>query len=334
MRCDGLVFIASLFVCGWCVAVEGDGRAEKSDEKEEQVYRLSGSVDGPALSSTWEEWFEELEGAADKKELNAILFDGPGKGGPAVGATVRVVGRDVTREAVADEEGKFSFDELPRGYYKVYAEKVIENERTGKQVVARDESHSIDLNRGDRVVRLGLLKDNFITVRGWVRDTNGKTLAGVKVVGVTAPKYNGPTGETAEEERFIKKRYGQQVVKACSDEEGRFELAGFQGNGLRGILNYLVKANPEKCGYNFFVDILANRTGSAVQVKPKRVPLVSEESLYRARRIIGAANKVAERTGGEVLQEKEELPYLLPMIDGNVIEGVEVVMEVVDEQGN
>ncbi len=124
---------------------------------------------------------------------------------------------------------------------------------------------------------------------------------------------------------------GPKTVSTESRADGSYELSGFNQPNIIALTRYLAKGHPgNELGHGFFVDITVRADGS-VQDNVQRVPLVTEDLLYLARRMFKAFSLVTQRTGGKEVREKQDLPYPFPSSYaskyGNTITGIDIVLK-------
>jgi hypothetical protein len=101
--------------------------------------------------------------------------------------------------------------------------------------------------------------------------------------------------------------------------DGTFELRGFSPPDVYHIAGFLNGGRPGSDS-PFYADIHVKSEGY-VQEAPCRVPLVTEELLVPARRVLNAMTKLK---GGAELGEKNDVN--LPASHGNVIKEVDIVL--------
>jgi hypothetical protein len=289
-------------------------------------YEIIGTVYDPVSDSWWEDFFTKLEAAESEKEFDQILKR-PSDHLAVVSAdsVVTLRGSSLTQETVTDAEEKYKFIGLSAGSYVISCEKTETSTRTGEERIAVAKNGvQFKPNFPDRGRTVDLrLHDDYITVKGRITDANGHPVAGAKVVGTAAPittAFEAWSEHSGEDPR---------TVSTVSKADGLYELSGIDPANLIALTRYLANGSPgDELGYGFFVDIIA-RADDFVQSnnKAKRVPLVTEEILYRARRFFKAYSQVVRRTGGKETQEKQDLPYPFSSSHGNTITGIDIVVE-------
>ena len=217
--------------------------------------------------------------------------------------------KSVMKKVVTDSQGKFNFAGLPDGVYEVYAAMPSQPSGTGiKRMATAKEWVRLDYNR-----RVDLrLRVDFVAVKGRITDVHGRPIAGAEV-------------------NAIEKIYDQQHIEnhdprtwsAISKADGSYELQELEPANLYRIAGYLSGGYLRALNC---VDIHVKADGF-VQDKEDvpRVPLVTEELLGPARRLLKAESQMATRNGGPELREKDGLSF--PASHGNTITGVDIVLK-------
>ena len=296
---------------------------EVKDKASLPDYEVYGAVVDVVPDSWWEDCLAKLDGAKSEEEFDSILRSLEPQ--PAVGVTVKLEGRSrgktITKEAVTDKDGKYMFTSLPVAWYGISCEKAVTETRTGENRMAFAKGgrhrYDIDIPRS-QCVNLRL-RDDYVTVKGRITDTYGHPLGGVEVRGITGPVENDGIGETDEHTAAIR----PQIISAKSDH-GFYELTGFEPAKLVAITRYLANGSPGyELGHKFYVDVTVGADDNTL----KRIPLVTEESLYRARRVFKAYRMLKQRTGGEEVQEKQDLPYPFASSHSNTITGINIILD-------
>ena len=288
---------------------------------------VSGTVYDPVPDSLWEDVFAKLEAAESVEEFEGFLKNNniPHPDHPAAGVVVALRGSSLTKETVTDAEGKFKFTGLPEGAYDLSCEKTVTSTRTGeKRMAVAKNGVQFKPNSPDRGRTVDLrFHDDYITVKGRITDVHGRPIASAEVVGTAAPltlpfeAWSDHSGE------------GPRTVSTVSRADGSYELSGLDPPNLIALTRYLANGSPgDELGYGFFLDITIRTDGFGLSKDDvTRVPLVTEELLYLARRLFKAHTKVVRRTGGEEIQEKQDFPYPFPSSHGNTITDIDIVLE-------
>ena len=235
------------------------------------------------------------------------------EGRPASNIVVAVRSKSVTRETVADSEGKFRFTSLPAGDYEVSAQMPSPPSGQGsklmatvKQRIRLDSNEKVDLR----------LRVDLITVKGRITDANGKPVAGAKVIVVEEIDDPGNMLNT-------------RTYSTVSNADGSYELQGLEPTDLTRITAYLYRASPRALDY-VTIHVEADGFAQGKESVPK-VPLLTEALLCPARCLLKAESQRAVRNGGAELREKDGLS--IPSSHGNTITGIDIVLKKAGEGG-
>ncbi len=288
---------------------------------------ISGVVYGPITDDTMDAYFKRLEAAESQDELDQLHASEPPRADrPAVSTLVRLQGQTLTRQTITrqmatNDKGEYHFSDLPMGWYQVSAEQTISGNLTGgnRKAVAQGNAQFNRTTLNRRVLPLHL-RDDFVTVRGRVTDAEGNPIAGARVAGQTAPVENNGIGETDEQTRA----FAPQNVSAVTNADGIYELSGLEPANVIAALRYLVNGGPGfELGHKFFLDmtVMAGEKNASTRAT-RRVPLVSQVTLYWARRYLEVANRTSEKP----VVEKPDLPYPLPVSHGYRIINIDFIL--------
>lgn len=251
-----------------------------------------------------------------EKEFIQILkgmYEAPS---PVPNAFVTATGDSVTKKANTDSEGKFKFTGLPDGAYELSAEVSPEASEMGEKRMTTTKPKVVTLFGTNPAATVMLsVRGDLVTVRGRITDVQGRPIAGAKVRGEPYPMPE--SAEATPPTRF-----------AVSGSDGSYELSGFVPNDISKIGGYLGGGDPTEFGQNpFYVKVHVEADGY-VQDKTSvpRVPLVTEELLEPARRLLKILSKLQTRSdGSSKFHEKKDI--LLPSSHGNVITHIDIVLK-------
>ncbi len=311
----GICILFGLFAV---VSVGGEGPTEGKVVKSPETPAGRFDIQGAVVDGTWDvssvlDTLESMPPKSQGEYLEALR--GTSRPQPVRNLPVTLRGRSVLTKVVSDSEGKFRFAGLPAGDYEVSAE--LASRPTGLRGAVRTATakERVRLGPSSRKVTLRLRTDT-VAIRGRVTAMDGTPISGARVRGAYYPMPEA--GEIA-------RHYPSSF--AVSGTDGSYELGGFVPQGIASIAGYLSGGDPtQNSQYPFFVDIHVDAAGS-VQGKGKmpRVPLVTEELLGSARRLLKIYGRMGQTVGRPELQEKDGLH--LPSSQGNTITGIDIVME-------
>lgn len=160
--------------------------------------------------------------------------------------------------------------------------------------MAVEEPIEIRLNQNISALEINVRSD-LVDVRGRITDLQGRPIAGAKVRGEHYPMPDSSDVEKAHPARF-----------ALSGTDGSYELRGFVPLDVYRITGYLVGGDPTESGLNpFYVKVYVDADGF-VQGKENvpKVPLVTEELLGPARRLLKAMSQMSSKNGGGASREE------------------------------
>ena len=243
--------------------------------------------------------------------------------------TVRIRGESVqheqiARETLADNEGKYSFDDLPLGSYEVWAELPSRPASGGpaRIAAARAAARVWDrpdfYNRGGAVYRADLdLRTDLVTVRGRVTDANGNPIAGARVIGKGLSEF-----DSAEVDRMIERG----SVAAVTGADGTYELRGLVPPDTYRTAAYL------NSGWDGEVARVFEAQAAGFAPTSRQLPLVTEEVLGKSRRMLAALGQLEQRARktqpstrpAQIRGEKPGLP--LPSSRANTITGLDFIL--------
>lgn len=275
---------------------------------------VSGTVYESISANYWEDYFAQLETAGSKKEFNQILKNMKPIQQPAADVLVTIKSGSFTAKQVSDSEGRYNFIGLPQGPYSISCKKSVSDTMGQERVGYAKKTVKID---SDRKVNLNLRPD-YVTVRGRITNVNGEPVGGVRIKGVLAPFPHTGNPESSL----------PQAISGISGIDGSYTLSGFDAPNFVAVSQYLIsKTSLEDIRYpGFCVDIyVSSEEITLSKDNAKRVPLVTEETLYQARRLLNAYSKIAQGNELEKIKEKEDLP--LPSSHDNIITGINIVLD-------
>ena len=276
-------------------------------------HNLTGIVYEAVPDSCWDNFFDKLETANSIKDFDLMLgesYDVSQSKQPACGIVVTLRSGEFTATQVTDADGKYEFIGLPNGSFSVSCEMAGAPTRTGNERTASAQACILlDCDRGANL-RLA----NNIILKGRIVDTDGKGVSGAGVFGRTGPFPYSDNTDAAKSKDF----------RAISQSDGSYELFWVEPTNFFSTGRYLFSGHPN--GDGFCITIVA---GDQQRRKSKeiQVPLITEEILYTGRRMIEAHNKVAQRSGEDVLPVPKEFILPLPESKGNIIMVPDIIIE-------
>ncbi|MBN1510554.1 MAG: hypothetical protein JXB13_00935 [Phycisphaerae bacterium] len=267
-----------------------------------------------ATVNTSEECFAEFETAETEEAMGQVFQDCFGRR-PASNVPVKLRGALVPMETTTDAEGHYEFPTLPCGEYELSAEMPSWPSRSGEERMATGKA-VVDLSVRGPHGHLEVRADR-ITVTGRITDKQGQPVSGAKVIGIQ---------EVHSETSEIK----PNVVTTLSDADGHYELQGLNPPNVYNAAGYLAGGNGTgELGLASFYLLVRVDAEGFLQSRENipRIPVVSEELLASARRLLKAMNRIQTRLqGSSEIREKEGVGPL-PASRGNVITGIDVVLD-------
>jgi len=232
---------------------------------------------------------------------------------PNATVTLRSRSRPFVQTTKTDPQGMYVFDGLADDYYEVSSEMPVVlagQQRTAKARVPFTLS-------ARRCVWLSLRTD-LVTVKGKVLDLAGQPVAGVKVRG------DPDLGDVATSEWSVPypTRY------AVSEADGSYELTDLVPLKFASVAHYLLGYDATEQGQlplcvRLYVEGYPSILSSVAVTK---VPLVTEENLKYARQYLVIMQKLETSIKGHSAKAEKKDIYL-PKSKGNVITGVDIVLE-------
>jgi len=275
------------------------------------------SIGGTVVDATpnvSEQCFSELEAAETEEAIGQVSQDCLGRR-PASNVPVKLRGALIPMETTTDAEGHYEFPTLPCGEYELSAEMPSWPSRSGESRTATGKA-VVDISVRGPHGHLELRADR-ITVTGRIMDKQGQPVSGAKVIGIQ--EVNSETSE-------IK----PNVVTTLSGTDGSYELQGLNPPSIRNTAGYLAGGDGTgELGLASFYLLVRVDAEGFLQSRENipRIPVVSEELLAAARRFLKALNRMqARHEGGSEIREKEGVGPL-PASQGNVITGIDVVLD-------
>lgn len=286
-------------------------------------YNIRGTV-MDATENMPDEFWKEFEAAQTPEEADKVFKKDWGYSQvPLSNVTITLKGNSLTKETVLDSQGKFEFLDLlgptfgPYGgmvsceTYEIFAQIPVQHD-------ANEQSRMMPVKQyvkldSDKNITLKLRKD-LITIKGKITDANGQPISGAKIIARLGINDHAMDGywENHTPPKWV----------AVSKDDGSYELEGIepQTNFYR-VGGYLYSGRPYT-----YVDIHVKASGFAQDGNNiTKVPLISEDMLYQARRFWKLANQIAQRADRPEMHEKKELN--LPSVNGNTITGIHIVLE-------
>ena len=283
------------------------------DRTESGGYEIIGTVEDASQQLS----LEKLATAKSFEEFFRI-FGGMMSCRSAANVTVTAKGVSVTNTTLTDSRGNFKFTGLPAEHYEISAEMPSRFFGTGKERIAkaripfRFDGHS-------RRVCLKLRTD-LVTIKRLITDSGGHPISGAKIRGIPVPCESGEV-DKCYPERF-----------AVSGTDGSYELSDMVPFDILKIAGYLMGGDPTSFGqYPFFVVVSVEANGYVQDKKNKpRVPLVTEELLVPARRLVKIMSNLETLTKGSS-KKIEKADIYLPSSQSNTITGIDIVLKKTDE---
>lgn len=234
-------------------------------------------------------------------------------------------GSMIKKKVVTDSRGNFEFIDLQAGVYQISAEAPARISGTGIQRMATGRIIVVPASSHARQLKINAYA---ITVKGRIIDADGKPVTGAIVIGSPVPFYKPYDSASRYEYAY------QRRISTVSKQDGTYELQGFIPPNVLEVAYYLGGCDPAtEDGRNtcyFYVEIHVKADGFVQDKKNvPRVPLVTEELLGPARRLLNAISQMAVKNGGAELQEKKDLH--LPSSTSNTITGINIVLKKTDE---
>lgn len=278
--------------------------------------RIQGTVYG---ASQWDinKLIDQVEMATpqNESELMAILQK---EGKPYLinkrlaGITVVLQGKSGKIETLTDNKGNYVFQNIPFGKYTISVEVpncpgIVDS---NKRVATCQET--IDLNANNQNEVVYLKPDLFrVDVQGLVTTAAGKPIAGAIVKA---------TKHFSRSDRHLEGT-GTPVWTAVTDKNGEYVIKNLPAANYLRLAGHLLSS---KRSLDNVVDIEVSAPGYYMQEKPVRIPLVSEENLFIARRFAKIIAKMEKISSGNTLTERKEL--IFPKSSKNVISDVDFIL--------
>ena len=317
---------------------EGEGKYKKAEDTETILkgpYEIEGKVIAAPSQEDWEEYFSRLETANTQNELNEQIESIFSEKTPAAGVTVKLSGFaygnvKIEKEIATNDNGYYNFVDLPDGNYNTSCKYELIYNRTGaRNTVYADGGRGVQFgaysgSAKKQSINLNL-SDDYVTICGSVVDSEGNPIAGAAIAGTTAPVENGGVGETTEHTEAIK----PQIIRSTTDQNGYYTLEGFKAGHVINTLRYLINTNKKARGaYKFFVDLEVTAPGYKIaDGQQTRVPLIGQEQLYRARKLLKIYNIVANKHGEKQYDENTDQAYPPAKSVGSKLIDVDIAME-------
>jgi hypothetical protein len=277
-------------------------------------HNLSGIVYDAVPDSQWDNYFDKLEAANSMDEFEILLNDSYNVSQskhPASGVVVTVSSGEFTATQVTDADGKYEFIGLPEGPFSISCEKTVFPAGTKDNRTASAKTQiRLDCNQG---INLDLQTDNII-LRGRIVDTKGDPISGAGVYGTTGPFSNSDDVEASKPKQF----------RVVSQSDGSYELSGVEPVNFLSAWRYLFlgQSNGEDSCITITATDKQGKQGKGIQV-----PRLTDQILYKGRRLNMAYNEVAQRSGRDSLIEHEAIMHLLPKSTGNIITVPDMTIE-------
>ena len=247
-----------------------------------------------------------------KKRFAQIVFSQAGRN-PAVAAAEAYHEWMGGFVEAAPIEGHFKFDTLPAGDYEVFAQ--ARSRPTATKGVMRTATAREWIKLGPRTRNVTLrLSTIRLTIRGRITDVHGKPIAGAKVTAIFdgyGPIYD----------QYLE-NHAPPTRTAVSNADGSYELREIDPMNWFHLAGYLYGGK----GLREHVDIHVEADGFVQdQEDIPEVPLVGEDVLNLARRLLKVFSQVSQRSGRPDLRERKGL--IFPSSKGNTITDIDVVLQ-------
>lgn len=230
---------------------------------------------------------------------------------PAQGVVVSLRGESVSLETTSGPEGNFNFSFLPLGDYEVSAEKSVRWSGEDRKATAK---RRIEYwTHENRHVFLQLRAD-LVAVKGRITDGKGRPIAGAKVSAIEVPTDDGSDAVYPDTQLTV------------SNADGSYEIQGLQPTSPFPLTGYLTGEEDAHVLQKYDIRVECDTFVQSADSIP-RVPQVTEEGLNIARRLLAACAPFDKERKA---REKEGVP--LPVIKGNTITGIDIVLTQVGEK--
>jgi hypothetical protein len=278
-----------------------------------RFYSLSGTVKDGTTSISDESLarFASAEGEEAFAEFLEML-----EAQPVPNAVVLLKIGTVSHRTLTDPEGNFKFSRLQGGVYDLSCENAVETSNGRRMGTGKTR---VDL-RSDRRIWLDIRAD-YVTIEGRITDQQGRPVAGAKLTGKRSAPYNPQVGEIPLVEVLFARGQIPETT-AVSESDGSYVLLGFEPSGVIRIARYLSDGRSKVLAHaEIHVEYPL-----LTQDKPHvtRVPLLTEESLGSAYRLLSTMTEIAQKRGEAGLEAKKDIA--LPSSHGNTITGVDIVL--------
>ena len=301
-----LSLFTTISACGEDVHKAG---APKPTPSEQKGHELVGTV----LDETQQFSLEKLATAKSFEEFFRT-FGKMMSYRSATNVTVTAKGVSVTNTTLTDSQGNFKFNGLPAEQYEISAEMPSQFFGTGEERMARARI-PFRFDGHSRRVYLKLRTD-LVTIKGQITGPDGSPISGAKIRGIPVPCESGEV-DKCYPERF-----------AVSGADGSYELNDMVPFDILKIAGYLMGGDPTSFGqYPFFVVVRVEADGYVQDRNNKpRIPLVTEELLVPARRLVKIMNNLETLTKGSS-KKIEKMDIYLPSSQSNTITGINIVLK-------
>lgn len=276
-------------------------------------YTISGTV-VEATPDTSEEMLAKVASARSDEEIRQIIAGIHSKG-PATDAAVTLSGGSFTADAVTDSEGRFQFILLDPGVYELSVKGAAPSFWAGKSGMAMAKARiSVGGNKTSQHVTLERRADRA-TVSGQITDVAGRPIAGAKV--------NCMLGYDGNREQIGQIPEGEgtpESFSTVSDANGYYELSGLTPTALFNIAVHIHQGAPRALTYAE-IEVEADSFGR----RTVRVPLVTEELLESARRLLKAMSQNPQSMWRPYFDDRQV--SILPSSQHNLITGIDIVLD-------
>jgi len=254
--------------------------------------------------------FDVLEDAQPKsdEQFHQLLERTFSPPPPAPNAVVTLRGHSMTKTTHTDAEGNYRFAGLPGGNYEVSAQAPSRPTATKGVTRTATAKGRVKLSRHNRSVRLRLSAMR-VAIKGRITDAHGKPVAGAKVTAVAVLDDPSNMRKAAE-------------YSTGSDADGFYELQGMNPHNWYHLAGHL--AGGKALRQHVDIRVEADGFEQAKESTP-RVPLVTEDVLILASRLLKIFNRWSKNAGRPVHPEKQGLTF--PSSKGNTITGIDIVLD-------
>jgi hypothetical protein len=294
----------TFFYCGVkaaliCLLAVGCGSSEKG--------RIQGTVLDitPDFSDTT---LSKLEAAKTVEESGQILQKMVSNSSQASGAVITARSVSGVYSTTSDSKGRFEFTKLPNEEFDLEVKGTKSGNSQLSTVKPKGIYHVYNVTNSTILH----VRSDFITVKGRITDTQNNGVPNVKILGEAFPLPE--SSEATPPSRT-----------AVSGPDGSFEISGITTPGLFDIVGYLNGCDLKRGDNPFFLQLKVEAEGYERQKTNTLVPLVSEQHLAPARRVLKVLSKLQTQAKGK--SQMSEKDVVLPKSQGYTISDVHITLQ-------